>query len=152
MDYVKLEEHLIVVIPEGLDITYQIFPEYSDDQAVICGWNEEGLSYLLVADEQPGGIDYPSYWSSLEDALKLMSSNSRIKVIKSGAYLSDDGLDIRYRIYRRTQQGEEELLVFHLLRNDAIAYWVIPTLVDASDIFIVNNQISKILKSAILTK
>lgn len=152
MDYVKLEEHLSIVLPEELDLTYQILPEYSAEQAVVCGWNADGLCYLLTADEQPGGVDHALHWQGLESFLKSSSSDNKIKVLKSGDYRSNEGLEISYRIYKRMQMGAEELLIFHLILNAAIGYWVMPGLAQASDVFIVHNQITKILKSARLTK
>ena len=152
MCYIKLEKHLKVSLPESLDVTFQLFPEFSEEQEIICGWNDEDISYLLTADDQPGGREHQYYWSSMENALRISSSDNKIKILKSGEYQTNSNEKITFKIYKRKQMGDEEIQIQHLISNDFIAYWVLALIVDVGDIFKVNSEIVEILKTAEIIK
>lgn len=151
MNKVHLEKKLIVGLPDALDLTFQMIPEFSEDQELICSWDGDDISYFLTADDQPGGYEHSHYWASIENTLRGSSSDNKVKTMKTGTYNTDDGTEISYRIYKHTQMGEEDIQIYHLINNQNIAYWVITTLLSVGDIFKVNNEIISILKTAELT-
>jgi len=155
MDYslkVNIEKHLSVELPQSLDLTFQIFPAYSEEDEIICGWAGEQLVYLLTADEQPGGFDDEFYWSGMEKTLRESTPSRNFSTLKKGSYLTNSNHPVSYPVYKRKFMGEDEIYLYHLIKNEKIAYWVMATVINLSDIFKISSEVNIIMKTAILTK
>lgn len=146
MERVKLEKYISIDFPVGIDATYQNLPHLGIEDFVLCRWSGDELSYIVTADDQPGGMLDSDYWLGIDRAMDM--STAQIKIIKSGSYRTDKNENITYRVYRDSTPGEESTQIFHLLINDAVAYWVVIAMYNYEDVFLVNAEIISIMKSA----
>jgi hypothetical protein len=87
----------------------------------------------------------------MENHIRTSSSDNKVKTLLSGEYHTHSNQLITYRIYQYTQLGDTQQHIYHLLLNEQIAYWIIGAMVNAEDVFIVNNEIKNILKTAQIT-
>lgn len=147
MQAIRLARFLTVDVPEDLDVTFQIFPHYSEEENVLCGWDGDKLIYAVATDEQPGGYSNAEYWGGMLDAFKA-DENVGVSVVKEGIYECMLGAGVEYKIFKM-QAGEEVThQIMCLISDQRVAYWVFTTLIDHSDIFLVNRFMGKILSSA----
>lgn len=148
MPEISLQKNLHVNLPENIDITFQVIPEYSDSEEVICGWLESELKYIITADDPPGGMVHENYWSGMLETLKGNSDNRILKIIASDEYESLFGERITCKIFQTTLDGDEHNHILHLIVGEHIAYWVITVFINITDIFKTNSEVKEILKGA----
>lgn len=148
MNEIQLNDRLFVSLPDNLDLTFQIFSDYSTTEEVVCGWSGDELQYALIADDQPGGMEHEEYWSGLLDELKKDCENGMFKIVASGDYKNSNDYLITYKALKTKVDGDEINQLLHLIVVDTVAYWVTAIFIASTNIFKVNGEVRAVLNSA----
>lgn len=147
----KLGRYLIVAPPEDMDITFQTFKEFSETEFVLCGWHHYELRYFIAAKAQAGGKSHEECWSEQERWLKNESDDGKLRIVKIGGYETDVQRKISYRIYQQKFQGQDRVVILHLIISRHCSYWVQAHIVSPADPFAIHEALCRVLKTARLT-
>lgn len=142
----NLEQSISIKIPKASNATFQSLPDLGVEESVVCFWKKKKLQCIVSADSQPAGLEESVYWDELDEAIK--EGSYQVKLVKEGMYESLHEGQVTYRVYRDSKNGDESTQVYHLIRNETIAYWVIATLQNYEDIFNINRDIINLVKTA----
>ena len=148
----KLGQFISVKPPADLDLTFQVMEAYDPNEEILVGWIGEELDFLMVVDEQPGGLDNKAYWRGLENEYKKITDDGKLNVLKEGQYETDLGVPVSYKVFLWVSDGERNLQIIHLVKNQQIAYWVMlsPQSIERADLNLESSI--KVLKTAQLFK
>ncbi len=139
----------LMVSPSGdMDVTFQVIEGFDPDEKLLVGWVGEDMDYAFVVDEQPGGQKEGKHWKGIEKELMSSADSKKLEVLNEGQYTTDLGLPVNYKIYSWLDGGEEYTQVFHLLKTEKVAYWVVVNPLDNARLMSILDDSIKILKTA----
>lgn len=148
MTRVNLTEKLSVDISISDQLSFQPLPELGIEEAVVCFWENEQVSFILSLDEQPAFKSHDEHWALLEDSLEKEFGSLQKKA--SGIYETEASDKISYTIYDADNNDSGSLLIYHLISNGKISYWIIGTLLFCSDSSSASDIIISLLETATL--
>jgi hypothetical protein len=118
---------------DALDLTYQVVPQYDDQQKVIAGWHVEKLQYFIVVEKlPPGWLDGQKYLQLL--AQDMRSRGRLVEVGRSGQYKTAAGLVGRYVELKSRDSAKDAptVQVVHHVTDGKLAYFAIASGVSAT--------------------
>jgi hypothetical protein len=148
---VQLQKYIEVQLPDELDLSAEINPEYCDTYPVITSWKGDEVFFGVSADDQPGNYQHHDYWQSMYDYIKSVSDSGELETLDEGEYETEYASPMSYKTYAFVQGGIETIYNLHLISSEKIAYWIICTCEFKSDIAEIHYQLRKILSTARIT-
>lgn len=142
---------LAIELPEHLDLTYQIIPEYDEREYVLAGWNGEDLLYFMTFEKLPSGwLEADRWFAGLMRDLRAASGGKPVDVLDRGSYPSAGAYSIHYMEYRFNLDGgpETQHQIASFLGDSGNSYVVSSTLVDAAAAGQMHAETVDILKTA----
>lgn len=144
----KLKKYLRLTPPENIDITHQIYADYSEEEMVMCTWDHYTLRYFISMASLVGGYSHDNYWAAMEKRLKSQAVDNKLRIVKVGSYQTEVGRNVSYRIYQFNTDEKKELKAFHLISSKHVAYWLESHMQEETDIMCLNDEMQTIVSSA----
>ena len=115
------------VDPSGIDVTFQIFPDYDPVEKLVHGWKGEELHYLILVDQQPGGKKSKKYWKGMLKELKKWADDRKLTVLSEGVYSGASINEISFKVLSWVREGDVTTQMYNLVVGKKTSYWVIAT-------------------------
>ncbi|MBB1326297.1 hypothetical protein H5089_12440 [Pseudoalteromonas sp. SR45-1] len=113
------------VDPSGIDVTFQVFPDYDPVEKLVHGWKGEELRYLILVDQQPGGKKSKKYWEGMLKELKKGADDRKLTVLSEGVYSGASNNEISFKVLSWISEGDITTQMYNLVVGKRISYWVI---------------------------
>ncbi len=146
MSKVQIAQHLFIDQEISDQFSFQPLPELGIEESVVCFWEEEQVSFILSVDEQPAFSSHQEHWTLLQDSLKKEFGSLKVK--EQGEYESEYGSTVSFHTYEAGTGDDQSLLIYHLISNGKVSYWIVGTLLFCSDSEAVNPIIMSVLETA----
>ncbi len=139
----------IEVSSSNLDVTFQVFPDFDPNEELVHGWKGEDLQYLVLVDQQPGGLEANKYWKGMLKEIKNDADNKKVTIISEGTISGASNNEISYKLLRWLSEGDEMTTMYYLVAGQKYTYWV-SAISFTNEITYMEEQTKTLLKSALL--
>ena len=147
---VSLPGGLTVDLPEQLDLTYQIIPDYDENEKVIAGWSNDKLQYFVALSRLPAGyLDGPSYLAAL--ARDLRKAWGSVEVGQQATYRTESGMSGTTVVLFKPASGKstsKTILIAHHLTDGKASFVATATVMPTASIDTASEHVKRILSSA----
>ena len=121
----QLATYLEVSVSPTMDVTFQLFEGFSDDEKILVGWSGEQLNYAVTVTEQPGGFSMKKHFKGLRKAAKRESSNGKLSDVYKGEVNNVFGFATEFRVYATMMDGDPTIQIIYVISNKTLAYHVV---------------------------
>ena len=142
----NLSAHLSADISILPNFSFQPLPELGIEESVVCFWEDEQVSFILSLDEQTALANHQAHWQLITESITKEFGN--IQVTEEGEYQTDQEVTVSFKLF--DAGADTAPMIYHLISNGKVAYWVIGSLLFCSDEQAVNQLIIALLETATL--